>query len=247
MERRRGAATLTLDHPPVNVIDLVMIREAIAALRELENDRSIHALVLQGAGRCFSGGVDIREHLPEFIPETLRTFHDLVAAIHHFPVPTLARVNGPAIGGGLELVLACDLAVAAETATFGVPEITLACFAPVAVVALKRLVGERRANELLLTGRTVTAADALSMGLLNEVVSPKRLEEETKRIVGRILPLSRDALEICKRAIREADGLSFQGGLSRAERTYLKETANHPDAIEGIRAFLQKRRPSWDR
>src|SRR5574341_1478943 len=94
VERRRGAATLTLDHPPVNVIDLVMIR-------------------------------------------------DLVAAIHHFPVPTLARINGPAIGGGLELVLACDLAVAAETATFGVPEITLACFAPVAVVALKRLVGER--------------------------------------------------------------------------------------------------------
>jgi enoyl-CoA hydratase len=245
IERRRGVATLTLDHPPVNVIDLAMIREALAALRVLQQDSSIRALVVQGSGRCFSGGVDIREHLPELIPETLGRFHDLVSELYHFPVPTLARVHGAAIGGGLELVLACDLAVAVETSTFGVPEITLGCFAPVAVVVLRRLVGDRRANEMLLTGRTVTAPDALAMGLVNEVVSPKRIDDETRRILGRILPLSRNALEVCKRAIRDADTLSFQGGLSRTERTYLEETARHPDAIEGIRAYLQKRRPSW--
>lgn len=244
-ERRRGVATLTLDHPPVNVIDLAMIREARSAIRSLHQDLTIRALVIQGTGRCFSGGVDIREHLPELIPETLGQFHDLVSELYHFPVPTLARVHGPAIGGGLELVLACDLAIAVETATFGVPEITLGCFAPVAVVTLRRLIGDRRANEMLLTGRTVTAPDALAMGLVNEVVSPKRIDEETRRIVSRILPLSRSALEVCKRAIRDADAPSFRGALFRTERTYLEETARHPDAIEGIRAYLQKRRPSW--
>lgn len=245
IERRRGVATLTLDHPPVNVIDLAMIREALTAIRGLHQDRTIRVLVIQGAGRCFSGGVDIREHVPELIPETLGRFHEVVSELYHFPVPTLARVQGPAIGGGLELVLACDLAVAVETATFGVPEITLGCFAPVAVVVLRRLIGDRRANELLLTGRTVTAPDALAMGLVNEVVSPKRLDEETRRILDRIVPLSRSALEVCKRAIRDTDALTFQGALSRTERTYLQETAQHPDTIEGIRAYLQKRRPSW--
>jgi cyclohexa-1,5-dienecarbonyl-CoA hydratase len=246
-DKRRGVAAITLARPPVNVIDRAMIQELRDALREAETDRGVRAVVFEGEGRCFSGGVEIREHLPDQIGETLRAFHELVLAVYHCPVPTLARVNGPAMGGGFELVLACDTAVASERATFGTPEITLGCFAPVAVVLLRRTIGEKLANEILLSGRTLTAVDALTLGLVNEVESEKRSGELARAIVDRIRAMSRDAVEISKRAIREADGLAFAQGLHRTESLYLREIANHPDAIEGIKAYLGKRKPTWAR
>jgi cyclohexa-1,5-dienecarbonyl-CoA hydratase len=238
-----GIATIRLQRPPVNVLNLAMIQEIGEALKEIQKDETVHALVFRGEGACFSAGVDIQEHLPYAIPETLRAFHDMVRAIYRLPFPTISAVHSHALGGGFELVLTTDLAIATPDANLGCPEITLAVFAPVAVVVLNRRIGDKRAHEMLLTGRTLSAADAERWGLINRVVP--NLDEGLDELLERIRKLSRPALALCKKVIRATDDLSFPAGVQTSEDLYLREQVVIEDMVEGMKSFLDKRKPRW--
>lgn len=237
-----GVATVRLNRPPLNVLNLAMIEEINGALRSIEQDESVRALVFRGEGGCFSAGVDIREHLPDEIPDTLKAFHDMVRRIYRLPFPTLSAVHSHALGGGFELVLTTDLAVAAPDSNFGCPEITLAVFAPVAVVVLKRRLGDKRANDLLLTGRTIDATEAERFGLVNRVGD---VDELLSELLGRIRTLSRPAVALCKRVIQAAEDRPFAAGLQLSEDMYLREQVIIQDMVEGMKSFLDKRPPQW--
>ncbi|MEK6911297.1 MAG: enoyl-CoA hydratase/isomerase family protein, partial [Candidatus Thermoplasmatota archaeon] len=161
-EVRDGIATVTLNRPRLNILDLALLRAMDAAVESLEARNEWRVLILRGAPQAFSAGVAVEDHLPDRIEDTLRSFHALLRRVESLDRPTIAAVRGHCLGGGMELAMACDLVVAAETATFGQPEIGLAAIPPYAVARYGRLVGPRRAFLDLATGRTFPATEAMA-------------------------------------------------------------------------------------
>jgi cyclohexa-1,5-dienecarbonyl-CoA hydratase len=166
-------------------------------------------------------------------------------AAERVPAPTVAVVHGAALGGGCELTLATDLCLASEAASFGLPEIRLGVFAPPASVLLPRLLGERRAMGLLLSGEAIRADEAERAGLVNRVYPAERFEHEVQEALGRLLQLSGAALRHAKRAVRAARELPAAAAHREVVRLYLDELMATADAREGIAAFMDKRAPGW--
>ena len=164
-----GLARITLDRPPLNVLTTAMMRELASVLRRVAADEAIQVVRIDAAGRAFSAGVDVGDHLGDLLPAMMAALGDLFVAFEDVPRPIVAVVQGAALGGGLEVVLGCDLVVASESATFGQPEIKLGVFAPPATVLLPRRSGRGAATGMLLTGESVDAAEALRLGLANAV------------------------------------------------------------------------------
>src|SRR3954454_8244901 len=164
LEFREHAAHITLHHPPLNVINIAMMESLFSAIREAESRPEITTIIFRGEGKGFSAGVDIAEHTPEKIQEMLSKFHAVILAIARSQKVSIAAVHGNCLGGGAEMAMICDIVYTTADATFGFPEIKLACFPPVACVALAALVGQKRATELILTARNFTGRDAVSFG-----------------------------------------------------------------------------------
>jgi cyclohexa-1,5-dienecarbonyl-CoA hydratase len=238
-------ARLTLANPPVNVIDLPMMDELVAALEQIEQRPDIFIIVLAGSERAFSVGVDVKAHTPDQVPEMLGKFHSVIRALLATRKLTLAAVRGNCLGGGAELALVCDLAYTSTAATWAFPEITLACFPPVAAVALSAVVGQKRAADLVLTGRIFKGDEAAAMGLANAAVADAEVEAEVRNAVARAAKLSPAALAIAKKACYAWDAIHLDKGLARAEKIYLDELMATEDAREGIQAFIEKRQPVW--
>ena len=158
---------------------------------------------------------------------------------------TIAAVHGHCLGGGAELAMVCDMVYTAASAQWGFPEIKLACYPPVACTALAALVGQKRAAELILTGRTISGIEAAEMGLANRAVPDDKLSAVADECVGQLIRLSPAALALTKKAIYAWDSMHFDKGLARAEKIYLEELMKTADAQEGIRAFVEKRAPKW--
>jgi cyclohexa-1,5-dienecarbonyl-CoA hydratase len=240
-----GAACLTLRRAPLNVLNIAMLREMAEALDDAAADPSLRVLVVQADRglRVFSAGVDIADHTAEKVGEMIPLFDQVCAALSEFPAPTLAAVHGHALGGGCEVALCCDLVIAAEGANFGQPEIRLASVAPIAALRLPELIGYRRAAELLFTGKTISAVEAASLGLINRAVAPAELEDAVAGVVEQLRSLSAVALHICKRALRLAS--QDWSRLAAVEQLYLKDLLSTVDAHEGVAAFMAKRQPNW--
>src|SRR5215471_1942397 len=151
-------AHMTFTHPPLNVFDFQQMDELAAALKQVEQRREVIAVVVSGGERAFSAGVDVAVHTPENIPTMLQKFHGLVLALAKFPKITIAEVRGACLGGGAEVAMVCDMCFTSEKAKWGFPEITLGCYPPVACAALAALVGEKRAADLIFTGRIFSGA-----------------------------------------------------------------------------------------
>jgi len=145
----------------------------------------------------------------------------------------------------MELATFCDFVVATHTARFGQPEIKLGCFPPVAAVLLPVLLGPRRALDLILTGRTVTATEARELGLVNRVVGEDELDGAVQELLDSLIPLSPAVLALTRRAVLRASGLDFERALEEMEKIYLDKLMKTEDAAEGIRAFIERRRPVW--
>jgi cyclohexa-1,5-dienecarbonyl-CoA hydratase len=175
----------------------------------------------------------------------LESFHGVFRTMEQLAKPSIAVVEGAALGGGCELVAGCDIVIAAARAKFGQPEIKLGVFPPVAAVLLPRVIGERRARELLLTGEIFEAREALRLGLVNHVVEADRLEAKLQEILSRLRELSAPALEMARRALDAARGRPFLDALDRAEDIYLNDLMKTEDAHEGVKAFMEKRKPDW--
>ena len=245
VEFQPPVARISLNHPPVNVIDVRMMEELGAALGQVENDPEISCVVFSGSGKCFSAGVDIAAHTQESIREMLAKFHAVIHAIVNSHKVFIASVRGNCLGGGAEIAAVCDMAFTAENAIWGFPEIKLGCYPPVAATVLSSVIGQKRASDLILTGRSINGREAAEIGLANRAVADSELAAVTQETIDRLAALSPAALGLTKKAIYVWDAVHFHKGLAHAESIYLDELMQTEDAQEGISAFLEKRAPVW--
>ena len=244
-ETRDRVARITLNQPPLNIIDIPMIGELHRALLLVHASSDVKVLVIDHQGKAFSAGVSIKDHTPDKVGEMLEKFHEMFRVLNSLAVPSVALVDGMALGGGCELAVFCDMVVASDRATFGQPEIKVGVFPPVAAVLFPHLMGRNRALELVLTGETIDAAEAKSMGLINKVFSAQNFRERAEEFVGKLNCWSGPVLKLTKRAVDHGLYTSVSQGLSVVERLYLNELMQTEDAREGLNAFLEKRQPVW--
>ena len=234
---------VTLNNPPLNVIDLEMMGELLATLEQAEAMPEVSTVVFAGSERAFSSGVDIAAHTPDNVRNMLTAFHGVIKAVAATNKLTIASVGRHCLGGGAELALLCDMVYATPDSVWGFPEIKLACFPPVASVALASIVGQKLAAEMVLTGRTITGEEALAAGLVNGVAEdPESLVAEC---IARVIQLSPRALAMAKKSFYAWDSIHFDKGLARDEQVYLDELMKTADAHEGIKAYTERRRPQW--
>ena len=238
-------ARIMLDSPPLNVIDIPMMEELSGALAEIEQHPEISVVVLDSNGKAFSAGVDVAAHTPDKVTSMLEKFHAVIRALIATKKITIAAVRGACLGGGAELAMVCDMVFTARDATWGFPEIKLGCYPPVACTALASLVGQKRASELILTGRTFSGDEAVAIGLANRSALAEEVSSLVNDSLANLRRLSPAALSITKKAIYAWDSMHFDKGLARAERVYLEDLIKTEDAQEGIQAFLEKREPLW--
>ena len=241
------AARITFARPPLNIFNIAMMREINDALGQCAQQRTLVAIVFDAAAECnaFSAGVAVEEHVEETIFQMLDSFHAIFRNLEQIGRPTIAVVDGAALGGGCELVAACDIVIASERARFGQPEIKLVVFPPVAAILLPQVIGDKRARELILTGELIEAAEAARLGLVNYLVPGNELEQKTSELLSRFRNLSAAALALTKEAIDLGRGRSLDSALKEVEDLYLNELMKTHDATEGIKAFTEKRKPEW--
>ena len=246
-EKKDGVARLTLNKPPLNVLDIAMMREINTALEEVGTDPSVKVVVLEAAegSKAFSAGVDISDHTADKVGEMIEVFHRIFRLLDGLEVPTVAVVGGAALGGGCEVVLFCDMIVASEKASFGQPEIQVGVFPPIAAVALPGIIGPKKAMEMVLIGDRIRADEALRLGLVNQVVPPEELQAAADEFVGKLTKLSGAVLRVTKQAVRVGSAGSFADGLAAVEGLYLGPLMETEDAHEGLAAFMEKRSPVW--
>ena len=176
VERRDAVGRLIINRPPLNILDIATIRELRAQLEAVLGDPAVRLVEVRGAGeKAFSAGAEIRDHFPDRAPEMLREFHSLIRAAFDSRCPTVAVVKGPCLGGGMELAIACDFIVASRDARFGQPEIKVGAFPPVAAALLPRLMPEKKALEMILTGESISAEQAAHWGMVNRVAEVGQL------------------------------------------------------------------------
>ena len=238
-------ARVVLRNPPLNVIDIPMMEELAQIVIEVESRTDISVIVVSGDGKAFSAGVDVAAHTPDKVEAMLAKFHAVIRALVASKKVTIAAVHGHCLGGGAELAMVCDIVYTTDSAQWGFPEISLGCYPPVACTALAALVGQKRAADLILTGRTITGIEAAAMGLANRAVPHDKLADAVDECVGHLLKLSPAALAVTKKAVYAWDAMHFDKGLARAEKIYFEELMKTTDAQEGIRAFIEKRQPKW--
>jgi cyclohexa-1,5-dienecarbonyl-CoA hydratase len=240
-----GVARILLTNPPLNVIDVQMMEELAATLTELEASPNVSVVQIGGDGKAFSAGVDVAAHSPDRISTMLGGFHAVIRLLIASKKVTVAAVHGNCLGGGAEMAMICDIVYTAREARWSFPEIRLGCYPPVACAALAALVGQKRAAELILTGRTITGEEAAEIGLATGAVDESDLPEEISKCCSVLTSLSPVALSLTKKAIYAWDSMHFDKGLARAEKIYFEDLMQTADANEGVRAFIEKREPKW--
>jgi cyclohexa-1,5-dienecarbonyl-CoA hydratase len=239
-----AVATITLDRPPLNILTISMLSELTQALQQAAARKDVHVLMLRGEGKGFSGGVDVGEHLPETTEPMLTALHQALVAVLEAPTPVVAAVHGPCLGGGMELAMAADLVYAADTATFGQPEIQLGVFPPFAAALYPAWFGRGRAAELVLLGDRMTAQDAFARGLISGVVPAAELAPKVDAVCTKLAAHSPSSLRLAREALR-LGGSQGPAALPAVEALYRDRLMKTEDAREGLAAFLEKRSPKW--
>jgi cyclohexa-1,5-dienecarbonyl-CoA hydratase len=205
----------------------------------------VKILVLQANGRAFCAGLDVADHTGDRTARMIEGLDIVFGRLMALPMPVVALAHGPALGGGCELLLASDIVLASHRATIGQPEIQLAVFPPIAAALLPALIGRQRALELILTGRILSADEALEMGLVSHVWPDHEFVTASGEYLRRLASLSGPVLRLAKRAVSEGLGPASGGAVSRANALYAHELMGLRDPHEGIAAFIEKRRAVW--
>lgn len=240
-----GVGEIIFNRPPLNVLNIEMMREINHALKEIAIEPSVKVIVFSGEGKAFSAGVDVSEHTKDKVGVMISVFHEIFDNLNTVSVPTIAVVNGAALGGGCEVAIFCDIVFASEKAKFGQPEIKVGVFPPIAVVMFPRLMEQKKALELLLTGETISATEAKALGLVNQVVPVDEFEDKKVEFIQKFTNLSSIVLKLTKRSMKQVMGLDYKTAIKSVEDIYLNELMITEDANEGLQAFLEKRKPIW--
>jgi enoyl-CoA hydratase len=248
-EKKGNVAWVTLNRPEVlNAQNDLLRSELVSAFEQAGRDDEVYAIAITGAGdKAFSAGADISEFPKRFPDDYVRTkwIRRPYDVIREVPKPVVAAVNGLALGGGCELVLACDCVIAADTAQFGQPEIRIGVIpGGGGTQVLPRLIGEKKAKELIFSGRSITAAEALGMGMINQVVPRDKLIEATEKLIQDFLKNSPAILKLAKMAVNKSLDTPLTVGLG-CERELFALCFGTEDQKEGARAFLEKRKPAY--
>jgi cyclohexa-1,5-dienecarbonyl-CoA hydratase len=247
LEKNDGVAKIVINKPPLNILDIETIEEMNRALAGLRVDDEVKVVVVTAAGtKAFSAGVEVADHIGDRLPKMVEVFTRLFIELIAVDKPTVAVVNGIALGGGCEVIAGCDMAVAAETAQFGQPEIKLGVYPPPASVLFPRLMGQKKAFELILSGDSIDAKEAERIGLVNKVVPAEELEAAASEYVKRFASNSGLALSQARRALYRNLDLELHKAL---EVTGIDSEAvmAGENSVEGLKAFLEKRKPVWKR
>jgi cyclohexa-1,5-dienecarbonyl-CoA hydratase len=246
LEKKEGITVLTLNRPPVNVVNYEAIMEINFALRELKNDEATGVLLLRGAGnKAFCAGVEIKDHIGDKMPMMMREFGQIFSLLKNLGKPSIAVVNGAALGGGCELVAGCDMAIASEKAKFGQPEIVLGGLAPAAAALFPGMIGEKKAFEMILLGESISAVEAERIGLINKVVPEAELDKAAEELARKFLDKSGLSVKLVREIFYQcADIATFENAIHQATELGI-QTWETADGQEGLKAFLEKRKPVW--
>jgi cyclohexa-1,5-dienecarbonyl-CoA hydratase len=246
VHRDGSSATVTLNRPPLNILDIPTIARLGEAIEELAADPGLVLIVLRGAGDCaFSAGVAVQDHTPDRVVPMLESLHGTIRRLRDLAAVTVAAVQGHCLGGGMELALSCDLVIATEDARFSQPEIELGCYPPVASALLPSRIGAGLTLDLALTGRTLTCEEAERLGLVTRRVPSGTLDESVQDFAIQIATKSAPVVRLAKKAVCAGRDLPFADALAETERIYKEELLPLEDLAEGTAAFLEKRRARW--
>lgn len=247
LEKKDGVAKITLNLPPLNILDIPTLEEMNQALAEVKDDDEVKVVAITGSGdKAFSAGVAVGDHLGDKLPKMVEVFHKLFVSLIDVGKPTIALVNGVALGGGCEVVAGCDMAVASDKAKLGQPEVKLGIYPPPASVLFPRIMGRQKAFELILSGDSVSAEEAERIGLVNKVIPAAEFKKGCEEFIKRFTVNSGLALTQARRALYRNFDLSFYEALEATgvDATMVMAGEN---SVEGLTAFLEKRKPIWIR
>ncbi len=240
-----GLGTIILNRPPANVMNIAMMEEINNILEAWQGKKDLKVVLFKAIGKCFSAGVDVGEHMGGLAPKMIEVFHRIFRLTDKLGTLTAASVYGNCLGGGCELAIYCDLVLADESAKLGQPEIQVGVFPPIAAQIMPRIMGRKAAMDLILSGRIISAEEAQQMGLVNKVVKAGELESATNQFLKPYLKLSAEVLRITRKAVMSGLRDDLEPSLKVIEDIYLNELMKTHDADEGLRAFLEKRKPVW--
>ncbi len=243
---KEDRAFLTINRPPMNILNIATMEEMNDAITTLMDRGDIKVLIITGSGeKAFSAGVDVTEHTTEKVEEMLRVFHDIFRNLSKLNQVSVAAAMGFTLGGGCEVALFCDMIFASENLKIGQPEIKLSVIPPIALLIMPQLIGLKRAAELLFTGKVIDAVEAERIGLVNKIAPLDAYDEELAHFIQPFSELSPVGLKFAKKGIRLGWEASFLEGLEKIERMYLEDLMASEDAHEGLKAFMEKRKPDW--
>ncbi len=245
VEEKNMIGRITFNKPPLNILDIEMMKEIGQALKDFQG-QTLKCLILKANGKAFSAGVDVSEHTADKVAEMIHVFHAIFENLNKIEAPTVALVNGAALGGGCEVATFCEIVIASEKSKFGQPEIKVGVFPPIAAAIFPKLLPYRKALELLLTGDTVRAAEAKELGLVNIILPVDNFDEEAEKFVAeKIANNSAVVLKLTKKAFWAGANNTYNEAIKLIEKIYLDELMKTSDANEGLAAFLEKRQPVW--
>jgi len=245
VEFKDGLGVITLNRPPVNILNIAMMEEINGVLKEWQGRKDLKVVLFNAKGKCFSAGVDVGEHMGDLAPKMIEAFHGMFRLMEKLGIPTAASVYSSCLGGGCELAVFCDMVVAAEDSKIGQPEVQVGVFPPIAAQIMPRIIGRKAAMDLILSGRIISGTEAQAMGLINKAVPREELEAATGEFIKPYLKLSAEVLRKTKKAITAGLRDDFEDSLKIIEDIYLNELMKTADAQEGLHAFLEKRKPEW--
>ncbi|MEA3560024.1 MAG: enoyl-CoA hydratase-related protein [Candidatus Thermoplasmatota archaeon] len=249
IERDGAVATIKINRPEaLNALNEQTLRDLMHAVDELEMDKDISVVILTGEGKAFIAGADIK-HMVSLTTIQAKLFaeygHNLLNKVEASRLPYIAAVNGYALGGGCEVMMACDIAIASSKARLGQPEINLGISPGFGgTQRLTRHIGRMRAKELLLTGDNVTAQEAYELGLVNRVVEPEQLMEETMKLAQKIASKSNVQISFIKALVNKGADVDLATA-NYLEISYFSSSFSTHDQKEGMKAFIEKRKPEF--
>ncbi|MEI8280658.1 MAG: enoyl-CoA hydratase/isomerase family protein, partial [Bacteroidota bacterium] len=242
-----AVAQIILDDGKGNVLDHIMMQELQELLNSYKSRNELKLITFEGAGKHFSFGASVDEHQKDAAPAMLKGFHQLFYTLREIAIPSMAKISGQCLGGGMELAIMCNFLMTDNSAKFSQPEIVLGVFPPPASIILAEKIGLARAEELIITGKVITADEAKTVGLVNEVFEDKAaLETGVNTYIDTyIIPKSATSLRFAVKSSRVKFNHILGNFLPILEQMYVTELMNTHDANEGINAFIEKRKPIW--